>query len=272
MALETYYNEDITQAIKQIHSTYGDVVSVNDKQKSLIKFGRNANISTTVSTIQQFTGTEVHETYTNTNSIDSVVTSDATYTGTVKIEGHTIDSGNLTFVSQTATLTGETPVTLTTPLARATRLVYNTSDTLASNSENIYVYESGGTVTAGVPQTDSDIHILLNGEWGQSQKCSTSISSTDYWLITKVYGGVLRQQTRTVDISLQIRKVDTTPWGWRTLFSLPVSTNGSDWFSIDAPPVFVIPKNHDVRMIAESSGTSTAVIGGMAGYLAKVVS
>lgn len=262
-------NSMIGMALEEIESTYGDRVSVFDKRKTLIKFGRNENAGTSTSVLMQFQGSETEIALPTTNSIDYAVTTDANFTGTVAIEGHTIDgNNNLTFVVQTVTLTGRTKVPLTTPLARCSRIYIASADALASTTDKIFVFEDGN-VTNGIPDTTSDIHILMDGKWGQSQKCQTSISSTDYWIITMSYGGVLRKTTANADIALQIRKVGHGQW--RTVFDIPVNSTGSSWYRISAPPCFIVPKNTDVRLVSSANTSGVEVTGGIAGYLAKII-
>lgn len=95
----------IRHAINEIYSTYGDVVSVNEKAKSLLKFGQNALVGTSQATVMTLPAGILAETYVTTNAIDSVSSSDNGDTQLVYVEGHTIDGdGNLTFISQTVTL------------------------------------------------------------------------------------------------------------------------------------------------------------------------
>lgn len=85
----------IQQAINEIYATYGDVVSVGQKAKSLTKFGRNVEVGTSFSTIW-FTGQDqANETYVadNVNSIDSISSSSGSDTMQVTIEGHTMSGG-----------------------------------------------------------------------------------------------------------------------------------------------------------------------------------
>lgn len=256
----------IQQAIREIEGTFGDTVSVIQKKKSLIKFGRNSNVGTGISTVMELQGSELHETFVSTNSIDRIVSDDATFTGEITVEGHTIDgSNNLTFVTQTVTMTGQTAVTLTTPLARANRVSYASGNTPLATGKSIYVYEND-TLTGGVPDTDSKVHVSMSAEFGQSQKCATAISSQDYWIITLAYGGALRKTAAIVNLRMEIRAIGGN---WRTIFEI-ASQNG-EHFDIQAPPAYIIPKNTDIRMVATSSASGTEVVAGLAGYLAVVV-
>lgn len=122
--MPSYYEIDgnwmVNQAVREIKETYGDDVSVLDKRKSLVKFGRNANIGTSPVTVAE-SGDEEFQT---DNTIDKIVCTDAAFTGDIYVEGHTISGGLLTFASQVATLNGQTPVSLTTPL-RQTKVKRN---------------------------------------------------------------------------------------------------------------------------------------------------
>lgn len=255
---------EVALAINEIQNTYGVRVSVLDKAKSLIKFGRNAFVGTAGATIMEFLGSETEETYVSTNAIDRIISDDASFTGDVILEGHTIDGNDLTFVTQRVTLNGQTAVTLATPLARANRLFYVNGSELASGKK-IYVYENGAT-SAGVPSTASSVHVILSEANGQSQKCATSISKEDFWIITLAYGGALRKQGATVDLTLQIRAVGGS---WRTVFEIS-SQSGAN-FNVSAPPAYIIPPNHDVRFNASSSNADTEVIAGIGGYLARII-
>ena len=247
-----FTNDKIARAIEQIYQTYGDTVSVEAKAKSLNKYGRNDSLgNTSFETVWQRGG---NETYATGNDIDSISSSSAGDTQDVVIEGHTIDgNGDLTFVVQTATLNGQTPVTLSTPLYRATRL-YNDGSTDFAGT--VYVYESGGTVTGGVPQTSADIHIQSSGANNQSLKAATSLSSVDYWLVSQITVAVNRQQTRSVDFRLQVRNKGKV---FRTRYATAAHSN-SGAVTIDLDPYLIIPPNSDVVMKAQSSGTGTGVV------------
>lgn len=250
----------IAHAIREIENTYGDNVSVYQKSKSLIKFGRNDDVGTTEETVWLRGGLE---TYATGNDIDSVSSSNSGDTQSIIVEGHTISGDELTFVVQSVTLTGQTPATLTTPLYRATRLYNNGSSNFAGT---VYCFESGGTVTAGVPQTTADIHLQTDGVNNQSLKAATSISNQDYWIVTGLTCSVNRQNTRSVDFKLQLRLYGKT---FRTIYPVSVSSNsGSDY--IEFNPCIIIPKNSDVRVQATSSGASTGVEAAIHGYLALV--
>ena len=253
----------IRNAIDEIANTYGDVVSVEKKRKSLLKFGKNADVDTgTLETVWERGG---YETYPTTNAIDSFSSSDDGDTQEIVVEGHTIDgSGNLTFTIQTVTLDGQTETSLTTPLARANR-VYNNSSTNFAGT--VYIYEDD-TVTNGVPQTAANIHLQSDGTNNQSLKCATSISSADYWIITSLFGGVRRNSGNpNADFELQIREVSTSSKVFRTRLTWTAQSSGK---LINLDPCLIVPKNHDFRVIAGVGSNNTQVIAWANGFLAKI--
>lgn len=245
-----------------IENTYGDIVSIHVKNKDLLKFGRNDAIGTTLATVMTLPTGVLHETYVSTNAIDKFSSSSGSDTGTIVVEGHTISGGVFTFVSQEVTLVGQAETPLTTPLARVSR-VYN------SNSTDwvgvIYVYEDD-TVTAGVPQTDSKVHLMTRAGENQSDKCATSISDNDYWLVTKVTGECLEKQASFVELHLEVRHEGKV---FRDVVDGSAS-DGHSWIH-DFKPYLIIPKNSDVRLVAVADGAGTQVAGDIEGVLAGVV-
>jgi hypothetical protein len=266
------------QAQREIYASEGVRTSIEAKAKALTKFGRTLNADAGVkTTVASFQGTEVNETFVTTNAIDSVVSDNADDTEELQIEGHTIDgSGNLTFAVQQATLTGQTPVTLGTPLARCTRL-YVRPGTFASPASdlvgNVYAYDSvaAGGVTAGVPNTASATKCMVDTGSNQSAKCATSLSAVDYWLVTSVQAGVERGSgsTARADIDVEFRQRGGV---WRPL-GLEVDLNASAGPFVHLPlkPYRVIPPNSDVRLVATADSANTIVGGSINGVLAIVL-
>lgn len=272
----------VKHAENVIFSTYGDTVSVAEKKKSLNKFGA-ATVGTSFTTVQEFQGSEINETFVSTNLIDSISSSSAADTSkTYTIEGHTIDgSGNLTFVVQDATTDasdGRTKVTLSTPLARATRLylkdsgTFNSPQTAAAGA--IYVYDDTGGVTNGIPNTAAATKIMLAAGSTQSQKCSTSLSSQDYWIITS-FSAIIEELAPSADyveFRIEHRRVDTggawRPLGREIVALKGVGNNGPVQFL----PHRVIPKNSDIRAIARSNTGTAEVYAEIEGYLAVITS
>lgn len=250
----------VKNAIREIHATYGDVVSVADKAKSLLKFGRNVSLGTTEEMVWLQGGIETLPTM---DAITHISSSDAGDAQEVKVEGHTVTgtgaSAEFTFVIQTATLNGQTKVELDTPLARATRLYNNDSTEFAGN---IYAFEDD-TLTGGVPDTDSKIH--LKTIRNQSQKAATTISGQDYWIITNVYASVNRQQAASADFYFERRE----PGGVFRSFLEGTAHSTGPAFIPPLDTLIVIPKNNDFRVTASASASGVSVTAWVDGLLAR---
>jgi len=241
----------IERAIAQILGTYGDTVSVEAKNKSLLVFGRNEDVGTSPETVWLNGG---DETLPTGNDIDIVVSTSGSDTGTVQIEGHTLSGSDLTFVTQTATLNGTTNVTLSTPLYRVSKL----TNTGSADFVGVVTVEDNGT---SVNLTTGSAGVNL------SQKCATSLSSQDYYIVTGVSVGVDKTQTRSVTFEFQIK-----PFGGVWLTVVQFETNSaSGSVSQYGIPYFIVPKNSDFRMRATSSGTATVCSAWINGHLALVV-
>ena len=260
LAVKDYWS---SHAEDEVLFSYSDTVRV--KPKSLLKFGANAVVGTTQSTVMEFIDAEINETYVSTNAITSII-SDAANTQSVRVEGHTISGNDLTFVVQTVTLTGTTAAALGTALARVSRISNEGSTGLVAASK-VYVYE-GGAVTAGVPDVGSTVHIVMSAGEEQSLKASTSLSSTDYAFITDVYGSIEKQGSAAfATIRLKVRK----PGGvFQTKFKTGVATDGASTFKQEFEPYLIIPKNSDVIITATASAAATSISAGFNSLLADI--
>ena len=249
-------------AISQILADFGDNVSVAAKKKILRKFGRSDDIDTGSFKEVWMNTTIAEETLVASDLIDTISSSSAGDTQAVTIEGHTISGSDLTFVSQAATLNGQTKVVLATPLARSTRIFNNSATDFAGD---VAVYEDTAIV-AGVPTDKTKVHLLVSIGKNQSEKCTTSISSVDYWILTSLHAGVLTKTAATAEFELQVRLSGKV---FRNIHDFSAnSSSGTIELLLD--PYIIVPKNSDVRMRATSSANNTEVEAGMNGYLAIV--
>lgn len=244
------------QAINEIFSTYGDTVSVDNKKKSLLKFGSRTTVGTTWETLMTEQGTEVGETFVSGNNITHIVSS-TTDTQTVNIEYHTVSAGVTTFGVQSATLNGTTPVALTTPAYRVSR-VYNTGSTPLAGT--IYIYE-GGT------RTDANTHITIPAGEQQTQKAQTTISDNDYWVITFISLSVLAKVTKYAEARLEIKPVAQSYW--RPITQTFAATDTTGTILIKTEPYLIVPSNYDVRLAVKTNTSAVSIAGGFGGYLAN---
>lgn len=277
------HNHTLRVAIRNIWSTYGDVVSVEDKEKTLFKFGRNNYVGNSeLATVSEFYDTgQANEDLLTENKICALVSDDTGDAGTVfKIEGHTLDTGTgFEFKVQSVTCNGQTPVALDTHLARATRIFtppLTWPNEARHVSGKVAVYDTGSTtVTSGVVQDASAVKLLIEGDTGeldyQSQKCQTAISATDYWIITQVGISVTRDNSQTTRISAELEYKELGGV-WRPLgINVDLATNAETSRTVELDPAIIVPKNSDARVRAISSRTDTQVTAFINGYLAKVI-
>lgn len=255
----------LVQGEREIQATYGDYVSIDKKAKSLIKFGKSADLTTNgLQTVWTVGGNEV---YVSDNTIAYVSSSDATDSQEVTIEGHTITGTGFdqefTFVVQNVTLNGQTPVALATPLARTSRMYNNNGQELVGR---VVVYENT-TVVGGVPSDATKIHLDIPAGFQSSFKAATTFSKEDYYLLTGAYGAVSLKQSAAVDFFLELRDAGKT---FRQVALFTASSAGGA-FNIELDPCIIVAKNADVRITCETSSNNAVAFGVFKGYLAKVV-
>lgn len=245
-----------------IKSTYGDIASITEKDKDLLKFGRTKVSSSTPTTIMILPAGVTEETLLDTNGITTVSSSNASDNQTIVLEGHTIDgNGDFTFTTQQVVLNGQSQVTLSTPLARANR-AYNSSGTELQGS--VYFYEDG-TSSGGVPTASSEVHLMIDAGRQQSEKCATTISSSDYWILTGFNATVIEKTTTIAEIRLDVREKGGV-FRTRDYISTREGSNQPNKFR----PYLIIPPNSDVRLTAVSTGANDEIVGHIEGVLAII--
>jgi len=235
------------------------------KGKSLLKFGRFDALGTSSQTVQSQGGNEAFPT---TNAITTISSSDAGDVIPVFVEGHTVTGtgtdAQFTFVVQSATLAGQTEVALATPLARVSR-VYNAGATNLVG--DVYVYEAD-TVTAGVPQTASKIHIQIEAGTDQSYKAATTISNSEMFYITTFSASVNKKTTASVDFEVQVRRVGGV---FRPVKRITAASTSQPTVSIKFEPFVVVPKNSDIRIVAVASTTAVEVNASFHAVIAAII-
>lgn len=266
-------------AERMIETTYGEKVSVWQKGKALNKFG-SATVGTTTATVQPFQGSEVHETFVTTNLIDAVISTSAADEMSITVEGHTIDGdGNLTFKVQTVALTGQTKAALGTPLARVTRAFSADSGTFGTDPSSLvpagtvsFYDDTDGDNGSGVPTTASAVKMTLGPNETQTRKCSTSVSQFDYWILTRFSAAVTAAAANTDFITFQMEIRDIPNGGaWRPLGrEIIVIPDQPEPPADELLPYRIVPKNHDVRVVAATDAGTAPVYAEIQGFLAQV--
>jgi hypothetical protein len=250
----------LIHAIEVIRGDFGDIVSIHEKSKDLLKFGRSEVVGVNKSTLAIMPTGETEETFVSDNLINSIISTNNADTQTVKVEGHTIDgSGNLTFSVQSVTLTGQTVASLGTALARCTR-IYNDDST---ELQGVISVTETDSYSAGVPSTPSKVHCQIAAGQQSSEKAATSISSVDYWIVTSIYADYLEKTAGFADVSLEVRLK-----GKVFRKRVQISCNDGNRGIHEFKPYLIVPSNSDVRLSASASTSNVEVAGGIEGLLA----
>lgn len=181
---------------------------------------------------------------------------------TLDIEVQGLDT-NYDLVTQTVTLTGQTPSALGTQLVRVFRMKNIDSADLTGT---VYCYVSGNTVTAGVPQTVADIRAIISlhgvgDSHNQTLMAVYTIPNGKTGYLCQFYvssiGGV---KTSINEIHLEVR-----PFGqvFQTKHTGAIVGTGTSHFThiFDVPEI--IPAKADVLMEAN---TDVNVAGVSAGF------
>lgn len=251
----------LDRAIAVIKDTYGLDVKVESEGDDLLKFGRNNNVKTAIATVMTLPSTINNETYVSTNIIEKFASSNASDTEELTFEGHTISGGIFTKVIQQKTLTGQTEVSLDTPLARVQRIyTIGNTDLLG----NIALAEAGA-FTAGVPDDAAQVHIMIRAGMNQTEKAAATLANGQFWIVTGFTGEVLTKAASFAEVELEIRFAGKV---FRQLVNVSCSGNHSGKYSFK--PYSIIPQNADVRLraISDSAG-GREIYGSIQGFLAS---
>lgn len=263
-----YKDPWLKHAIEVIENTYGDLVSVSNKDKDLLKFGTHTAIGTGWETLAEMQDSETEETFVAGNTITTVVSSSTSDDSSDSIiyEYHTLANGVATFgVSSAVTLNGQTAVTLPTGAYRVNRAYNAGTGALVGN---IAFYE-GGATTSGKPDTDSTVHALIVAGEQQTQKAATTISNNDYWIISGVSVSVTEKTAAWAECRLETKPIARSYW--RPITENFSAKDASGAVQIDYRPYAVVPKNYDVRIACRANTAGVSMAGGFNGMLASVV-
>lgn len=254
----------LVQAEREIYQTFGDLVSIDQKAKTLTKFGKSAALGTTRETVWTVGGME---TYVNTNSIDSISSSSANDNEEILLECHTVtgtgEDQQFTFLVQTVSLNGQNRVALPIPVARVSR-VFNNNGTELEGA--VYVYENTAIV-GGVPSDLTKVHAQVPLGFQQSFKAATTFSNEDYYVLTGGFGSVTYKQSAAVNFYLEFRQAGRV---FREGAAVSANSAGGAW-QVDLDPAIIIPKNSDVRITCQTDTQGAEVYASFQGYLAKVI-
>jgi len=200
-------------------------------------------------------------TYSATADIDYAVAEDNGDTQDIEIQG--LNSAYELTV-QTITLTGQTPVVLTTPLIRVFRVKNMNSSDFAGH---VFVYRArlgDGTptvVTGGVPQTGADVRAVVHADNNQTEMAVFTIPAGKTGYMRSWYAstaGAKRDSSHTI-------KVLARPFGgvFQLKHKANIDVNGTSYIQhkYEEPEVFSEKTDIEIRM-----DTDTDIAGVAAGF------
>lgn len=250
-------------ALRTIEKLYGHAVSPYAKGEDLLSFGRNELVGTTKATLAHQPTGIVHETYVASNLINSIISTSTADGESVLVEGHTILGGVFTRVTQTITLNGRTKVALTTALARVDQ-VHNDS---ATELAGVVSVTETDTYTNGVPDTAALVHLQIGAGEQHSEKCATTTSDGEYWILQGFHGDTLEKTASFAEIHFECRLKG------KVFIDLLMKGTTNGYGAVhNFNPYMIVPPNSDIRLAAIADGASTDISGAMHGVLASIIS
>lgn len=135
---------------------------------------------------------------------------------------------------------------------------------------DVYVYEDTA-ITSGKPTTTTTIHLTVLGTEGRTQsfKAATTLSNTDYGIITGGYVAVGKKTSSSAGFQMEVRQ----PGGVFRPASgrIALNSSGQPTAQILFQPYVILPKNCDIRIVVNAGANSTEVDCTFQMYLAKVI-
>lgn len=272
-AIDTWCNH----AIKTVLGRYGDNISMDLDRESFLQFGMNVDVDQDVETNISDLASGVNQVaILASNTIDTLSTTDAAFTGDIYIEGHEIVGGNLLFVTQTITADGQNKVLLDTPLLVVNKAENADATLYSSLSDEVFIYEDTA-ISGGIPDDETKVQLIFEALHRQSLRAAAAFSSTQYGLITHFYGDLNKQQppTTTADILVRVQQFGEgqgrRPGGLKTQLIRSVTSAGRNGFDLPMEPFFIVPKNSIVVMNVISSIAGISLSGGFNTMTGQVI-
>lgn len=211
-----------------------------DNRSYVFKYGENADVDTGSSEdVWDYGGTYV---FSSTANIDKVSSSNVGDTQTVTLCGL---ADGFIYTEQEVTLTGQTQVTLATPLIRFFR-GYNTGTT--DFAGDIYVYY--GAATAGVPNTAANIRGMIRIGYNQTMMAIYTVPAGKTAYLKKVFAGmkVASPVAQTADITLRVREYGSV---FRISGKVQLQSTGNNTFNYEYANYQMIPEKSDIKVTCD---------------------
>jgi len=195
------------------------------------------------------TGKIASYTFSTTDDIDTVSSSDNGDTQDIEIQGLDV---NWDIVTQVKTLTGQTKVSLDTPLIRVFRMQNIDSTDIAGA---VYCYVDGD-ISAGVPDTATDVRAIINNGNNQTLMSIYSIPRGKTGYARSFYAAMATKKTSSSIINLKSR-VFGSVFRLKNVSSL--NTAGTSRFQHTFVEPSVLTAKTDIIMSADTDTNDVAV-------------
>lgn len=236
--------------------------------KTIHKFGLAPDIDTADGQAHIWNGCDatlpggkiVQHTYSTTADIDQLSSTNTGDTQDITIEG--LD-GNYNPVIQTVTLTGQTPVTLPTPLLRACRMYNDGTSPLAGY---VYLTINGTVLTTGYTSDGTKVRSIITlGDEQTQQSCYTVPAGYDLY-ITHAWSNIAKKQATAV----VLRTFRRDPGGvFRIKNTVSLHTTGNTGNPRPYHLPIKVEEKEDLAYTADVSANDSAVSNGFHGLLIK---
>lgn len=217
------------------------------------KFGENSEITTATDPADIWDYGGIY-TWSTTADIDRLSSSDNSDTQNILVFG--LDS-NWMAVSQVVTLTGQTPVALSTSLIRVYRMINIGTTDLAGNA---YCFVNGST-TGGVPDTPADVRAMIRNGNNQTLMCIYTVPADKTGYLYNGYVTISRGVAAAAagDFTARAR-----PYG--SVFQVKISAScistGSSAWERNFPVPLELPPKTDILIRCEEVSATIGVSGG----------
>ena len=247
-------NLRVANSENNLNIAQGNVIS----HSVVHKFGRGANIDTADGFVVLWDGAEYNDTlktYTYSTSADIDRISSDNDTDTVELEIQGLDT-NYNLVTQTKTLTGQTPVALDTSLIRIFRMKNIDSTDIVGN---VFCFVNVAT-TLGVPDTITNTRAMIHDGNNQTLMAIYTVPARKTAYIINWYGALssakassfnnLEMKSRAFGSVFQLKHTST------------LSSAGTSYIQhvFNVPQEF--PEKTDFVMLSDSSVNDNAVSAG----------
>lgn len=220
---------------------------------SVEKFGENSDIDTGTDPEDIWSAGGLY-TFSTTADIDSISSGSVTDTQEITIQG--LDT-NWELVTQTATLNGQTTVTLTTPLIRVFR-AWNSNGTKTTGVVHIYI--NGATVVNGVPSNLSETRLQITVDAQQTEMAIYTVPAgyTGYFL----GGYVSMSRAKTTGAAVFTSRIRLFDGVFRVLSRIACNNTGSSSWSYRYPIPQTLPEKTDILLRCDEVGENDIGVSG----------